>query len=58
MVVGGGILGWGVDWLAGTKPWGILIGLLVGLVAGFTRFVREATRAGRRSVEEFRRRRE
>jgi putative F0F1-ATPase subunit (Ca2+/Mg2+ transporter) len=57
MVIGGGILGWIVDWLAGTKPWGILVGLLAGLVVGFTRFVKEGLRASRKSVEEFRGRR-
>ncbi len=33
-MVGGG-LGWLVDYLAGTWPWGAGIGLLLGIAAGF-----------------------
>ena len=42
VVAGGGLLGWVIDKLAGTEPWGILIGFGFGLVYGFTRFVKEA----------------
>ncbi|MGP1272830.1 MAG: AtpZ/AtpI family protein [Phycisphaerales bacterium] len=39
-VVGGAVLGYGIDYLAGTAPWGLLAGCVVGLVWGFVRFVR------------------
>ncbi|PHQ79878.1 MAG: hypothetical protein COB69_07070 [Phycisphaera sp.] len=42
VVVGGGLLGWVIDKVAGTEPWGILIGFGFGLVYGFIRFVKEA----------------
>jgi len=41
-VISGGLIGWGVDALAHTKPWGILIGFGVGLCYGFMRFIKEA----------------
>lgn len=42
--LGFGALGWGVDWLAGTAPWGLVVGLGVGFVGGTFRLVREANR--------------
>ncbi|MCA3244105.1 MAG: AtpZ/AtpI family protein [Alphaproteobacteria bacterium] len=32
-VVVGMLLGWGVDWAIGTKPWGMLVGLGLGFMA-------------------------
>jgi ATP synthase protein I len=34
VLVGGGV-GWGIDVLTGRGPWGVLIGLTLGVVAGF-----------------------
>lgn len=43
LLVGTGI-GWAIDWLAGTGPWGMLVGLFFGFAAG----MRNAIRAARR----------
>ena len=42
-------LGYGADWWQGTSPRYTLIGLVLGLVVGFYRFVREGLRISRRS---------
>jgi F0F1-type ATP synthase assembly protein I len=34
-IVGLGAVGYGVDVWLGTKPWGMFVGLLLGLVVGF-----------------------
>jgi len=44
---GGLLLGAVIDWLAGTRPWSMLGLGLFGLVAGLTRFVREAAQMNR-----------
>jgi len=44
---GGLLLGAVIDWLAGTRPWWMLGLGLFGLVAGLTRFVREAAQMNR-----------
>lgn len=50
---GGLILGAVIDWLAGTRPW-FMLGLgLFGLVAGMTRFIREASRLNRAAGKRF-----
>lgn len=41
-VISGGLIGWVVDALTDTKPWGLVIGFGVGLIYGFYRFVTEA----------------
>ena len=46
-VLGGGALGWLLDWWLGTAPWLLLSGCVFGLVWGFARFVRSATAATR-----------
>jgi len=46
-LIGMGLLGYGVDWLAGTGPLWTIAGALLGLVAGFVRFIKEATRLNR-----------
>jgi F0F1-type ATP synthase assembly protein I len=38
------LLGAGIDWLAGTKPWWMLSLGLLGLVVGMYRFIRDAVR--------------
>lgn len=35
-----GAIGWGVDRWQGTAPWGLLIGLLLGMVVGFYELVK------------------
>jgi ATP synthase protein I len=32
-VLVGMLLGWGVDWAVGTKPWGLMLGLALGFAA-------------------------
>lgn len=34
-VIGGLMMGWGVDSMFDTRPFGLVIGLLLGVVAGF-----------------------
>jgi F0F1-type ATP synthase assembly protein I len=41
IVVTGGV-GWLLDWAFGTKPWLLVAGMLIGIVAGLYRFMREA----------------
>ncbi len=36
-VVAGLLLGLGVDWLAGTRPWFTIVGIVAGFVSGFTK---------------------
>tara|TARA_R110002072_G_scaffold77568_5_gene180699 strand:+ start:495 stop:839 length:345 start_codon:yes stop_codon:yes gene_type:complete len=38
----GGALGWGIDQLAGTAPWVMLVGLLTGFAAGMRNLIRTA----------------
>lgn len=38
----GAALGWGVDKLTGLSPWGLLIGLFLGMCAGILTIVRAA----------------
>ena len=41
-VLGGLVLGWLVDWLAGTAPWGLLVGLFLGIIVAFRNIFRSA----------------
>ncbi|HKP69385.1 MAG TPA: AtpZ/AtpI family protein [Pyrinomonadaceae bacterium] len=34
------ILGWGADVLLGTRPWGIVFGIVIGSIIGFIQFFR------------------
>jgi len=34
-IIGGLVIGFAVDTLAGTAPWGLLVGLLLGVVSAF-----------------------
>lgn len=38
----GGLLGWGFDWLLGTKPWGLMGFLLLGFAAGIYNVMRSS----------------
>lgn len=53
-VIAGGLIGFGVDYFAKTRPTGLLIGLGLGLVTGMIRFVRDARALERESIEESR----
>ena len=41
-ILGGVVLGWTVDWFAGTSPWGLLVGLFLGIVVAFRNIIRAA----------------
>jgi ATP synthase protein I len=41
-VVGGGLLGWGIDYLLSSSPWGLIVFVLVGFIAGVVNVVRSA----------------
>ena len=41
-VIVGGLLGFGFDTLANTTPWGLLVGIIFGFVAGTRNIVRTA----------------
>ena len=41
-IVVGAAIGWGLDWLAGTTPWGMIGFLLLGFAAGVRTVLRSA----------------
>ena len=41
-IVVGAAIGWGLDWLAGTTPWGMIGFLLLGFAAGVVNIMRSA----------------
>jgi ATP synthase protein I len=41
-LLGGAVLGWLVDVLAGTAPWGLLAGLFLGIIVAFRNIFRMA----------------
>jgi ATP synthase protein I len=43
-IFGGALLGWVVDQFAGTSPWGLLVGLFLGIVVAFWNIFRIANR--------------
>ncbi len=42
-LLGGAVLGWLVDVLAGTTPWGLLVGLFLGIIVAFRNIFRMAS---------------
>ena len=38
--LGGALVGWTIDWFAGTGPWGLLVMLGLGFVVGFRNIIR------------------
>lgn len=40
----GGLAGFVLDWLLGSRPWLLVIGLVLGLAIGMGRFIRDAMR--------------
>ena len=47
-VVAGGVLGWIVDHSFGTKPWGLIVLLMLGFVTGIYNVMRVSGFAGAR----------
>ena len=47
-VVAGGVLGWIVDHVFGTKPWGLIVLLMLGFVAGVYNVMRVSGFSGAR----------
>jgi ATP synthase protein I len=45
-VLVGAALGWGLDKVAGTSPWGLIVLLLLGFAAGVLNVVRATSRTG------------
>ncbi len=43
-IFGGALLGWVVDQFAGTSPWGLMVGLFLGIVVAFWNIFRIANR--------------
>jgi ATP synthase protein I len=41
-VVAGGVIGWLVDYFAGTSPWGLIVCLILGFCAGMLNLLRAA----------------
>ena len=41
-LLGGTVIGWTIDWFAGTSPWGLLVGLFLGIVVAFRNIIRAA----------------
>jgi ATP synthase protein I len=41
-IIGGFVIGWAIDALAGTKPWGLLVMLFLGIVVAFRNILRAA----------------
>lgn len=39
-LIGGGLFGWVIDLVAGTKPWGLLVMLFLGVVVAFRNIIR------------------
>jgi ATP synthase protein I len=46
-VVVGALIGWGIDHLLSTKPWGLIVMVLLGFIAGVVNVIRSAGRADR-----------
>ena len=43
-ILGGAVIGWTIDWFAGTSPWGLLVGLFLGIVVAFRNIIRAANK--------------
>lgn len=43
-LVGGAFLGWVIDQVAGTRPWGLLVMLFMGVIVAFRNIIRIASR--------------
>ncbi|WP_435201358.1 AtpZ/AtpI family protein [Qipengyuania sp. 902] len=43
-ILGGAVIGWTVDWFVGTSPWGLLVGLFLGIIVAFRNIIRAANK--------------
>ncbi len=50
-IIVGGLLGWGIDRTFGTAPWGLMICLALGFVAGTNLAIRSANEINKRGAE-------
>lgn len=50
-IIVGGLLGWGIDRSFGTTPWGLIICLTLGFVAGTNLAIRSANEINRRGED-------
>lgn len=41
-ILGGAVIGWAIDWFAGTSPWGLLVMLFLGIIVAFRNIIRTA----------------
>ncbi len=41
-IVAGALIGWGLDWLTGKKPWFLILFFLLGMVGGIAKVIRVA----------------
>ena len=44
-MIGGSVIGWAIDALFGTLPWGLLVGLFLGIGVAFRNIIRGANTA-------------
>jgi F0F1-type ATP synthase assembly protein I len=51
-VAGFALVGYWIDLHYGTNPWGVVVGLVLGIVGGLYNFVREALQATREAQRE------
>ncbi|MBX7496372.1 AtpZ/AtpI family protein [Qipengyuania sp. 6B39] len=43
-ILGGAVIGWAIGYFTGTNPWGLLVGLFLGIVVAFRNIIRAANR--------------
>ena len=43
-LLGGSVIGYAIGFFTGTNPWGLLVGLFLGIVVGFRNIIRAANR--------------
>ena len=51
-IIVGAVIGWGVDALFGWSPWGLIVCLVLGFIAGVRMIVRVANDAGKKAAGE------
>ena len=51
-LLGGVVIGWAVDALAGTSPWGLLVGLFLGIIVAFRNIFRMANESAVKPSDE------
>ncbi len=43
-LLGGSVIGYAIDFFTGTNPWGLVVGLFLGIVVAFRNIIRAANR--------------